>query len=709
MAWNVRWKIPFARRRGDVIYTINIYDEDFTGTAETLLGGAVPFETQEESDDNIFLAVRSQSGYVRIEDTSGGTLMEEMIPANNTQRMVRLMKGDNVMWQGFLCSQAYSQPWTKRSRLLEFPVKSFLGALDDLRFTSKNMGVDIFLYQILGGISELTGGEALYSSIIGINDHNGNPLDFLADLSVSTNSFFTKDTIRNEGESTYEYVGESYSDVFTGLLSPFGLVVREEGNTLYFAQYDHPETTLKKATSSWDNLFGNIIAPELWNLSDVEEPAVLDSIEVAGNESTAGYMQGGSVAIVDLQLSSQDMAIELPPVAQTSDEPIAVDLEDGGEKLFVQPHKPLDTDLITYSFFEYNPIDLLNASDYDTVVQKSVLFNYWHKPYPDGKGSSDEHLYTGAFPVRFNTRANDTDLVELKDGLYFNAQISYFAGAMQKVIYRQASGISFNMRDGYLCFAASCLNVIARYASDGYYTEAQTMYINFRMRVRICIGGKLWWNDDKKEWVSEETEFIIHFVGGSVKTNKTKEIMVDASSGYFIPVSGQQGQVTLEIIDNGQTTDTPAESEFLCYTHILYDMKLSYMAKENMVTSSTDENIYRQVIQTKGFSEEKKIDLDFGTLNNNDDNPCFFRKSDSYLQTMAFRTNSGTLTLRPEIRLVNRLADYYSEVRRTFTVIVDDGISLAGRIFTYNGRKYMAIDGSHDWRAGKMTVKFIEV
>lgn len=720
MSWNIRWQIPFARQRTGEIYTINIYEKDYTGTPTKLLGGPKPFETQEENDEDLFLPIRSQSGYIRIEDTSGGSLMEEMIPANNVERMVKLMKGSEVKWQGFLCARAYSQPWTNRNRLLEFPVKSVLGALEDLRFTSNNMGIEMFLYQVFQGITELTNPSLPFANVVGINDHDGNPFSFLVDISVFTNVFFSKDTIRNEGESVYEYVGQSYFDIFNDLLSVFGLIAREEGDTLFFSQYDHPGTVLKKTTAGWDSVFGQIIMPEGWGISDMEESDLLDSAEFVGKENSAGYMQGGSVAIVDLQLSTQDNSIEFPPVAETADEPKIVDLEHG-ECLFVQPHRPVNTSLVQYAYYEYSPYNYIGESDYDTMVQKTIFNGYTPNPYPFGEkydssqGVYDsEHMYTGAFPVRFNTRANDMDLVELKDGLYFNAHNrnvlrgeNYEA---KRAIYRQTSGISFNMNDGYLCFTSSCLNVIKRHSSSGFFAEPQSSQLELRIYVRISIGGKLWWDDDKEEWVDEETKFVILLKNGSVKTNKTTDIMVDASNGYFIPVSGEKGNITLEILDYAVTYDLKDElNEYLCYTHILYDFAITYYPKENMVSSTRDENIYRQVIQTRGFSEEKRIDLNFGTMNNNDDNPCFLRKDSNYLQSFDFRTSSGKISLRPEIRLVNRLADYYSQTRRTFTAVIDDNVNLAGRVFVYNGRRYMAVDSGHDWRAGEIEVMFIEV
>ena len=51
----IHWIIPFRTLRSDQQLSVNVYDPDYTGTAVVLTGAAQPFETQEESSDDIFM------------------------------------------------------------------------------------------------------------------------------------------------------------------------------------------------------------------------------------------------------------------------------------------------------------------------------------------------------------------------------------------------------------------------------------------------------------------------------------------------------------------------------------------------------------------------------------------------------------------------------------------------------------------------------
>ena len=88
-----------------------------------------------------------------------------------------------------------------------------------------------------------------------------------------------------------------------------------------------------------------------------------------------------------------------------------------------------------------------------------------------------------------------------------------------------------------------------------------------------------------------------------------------------------------------------------------------------------------------------------------------FLKSDSttYLQTVTFNTDGGSVTERPEMHLLSRIANYYNTVRRTFKGIVDAGQDLILPRFNYISKKFMAVDAQHNWRDETQEVKFIEV
>jgi hypothetical protein len=61
------------------------------------------------------------------------------------------------------------------------------------------------------------------------------------------------------------------------------------------------------------------------------------------------------------------------------------------------------------------------------------------------------------------------------------------------------------------------------------------------------------------------------------------------------------------------------------------------------------------------------------------------------------------------MHLLNRMVEYYKTMRRTMEAKIATGTDLFRNRFSYNGRKYMAIDKKHDWEREEQEVKFIEV
>ena len=95
----IHWKIPFKSLRTGTVYMVNVYDANFSGTAVTLKGGADPFTTDENDDDDVFTPARTQSGYLRIvddgRDANGNVLsaansVDALLPSTDTDRPVTL-------------------------------------------------------------------------------------------------------------------------------------------------------------------------------------------------------------------------------------------------------------------------------------------------------------------------------------------------------------------------------------------------------------------------------------------------------------------------------------------------------------------------------------------------------------------------------------------------------------------------------------------
>lgn len=125
----IHWQVKFKSLRSAELYTVNIYDDNYSGIPIQLTGAARPFETQEDDSDDWFQTVRTQSGYLRIidtgEDGSGNSFnWRNFIPTNDIDRPVTLTNSNgDVVWCGFMQAQNFGSAMYDMPQEREFPLQ----------------------------------------------------------------------------------------------------------------------------------------------------------------------------------------------------------------------------------------------------------------------------------------------------------------------------------------------------------------------------------------------------------------------------------------------------------------------------------------------------------------------------------------------------------------------------------------------------------
>ena len=139
----IKWQIPFASLSG-TLYRIDIYAEGYSGDPIQLTAGETPFVTDEDSSEDFFAPIRTQTGSIQVcTRKPDGTMLtlEEILPANNIDYSVFVLSiaSDNtetIEWQGFLSSEAYSQSYTAIPENITLPVISVLEAMKSVEISS---------------------------------------------------------------------------------------------------------------------------------------------------------------------------------------------------------------------------------------------------------------------------------------------------------------------------------------------------------------------------------------------------------------------------------------------------------------------------------------------------------------------------------------------------------------------------------------------
>jgi hypothetical protein len=149
---NIKWQVKFKSLRAGTDYTVNIYDQTYTGSPIRLKGGAQPFVTEEDSDDDPFTPIRIQTGHLRIVDdgyaADGVTPFDwkQFLPSSDRDRPVTLTTGTSVVWQGFLQAQDFSGELYGNPQERDFPIHCGISVLSGIQPVPGDMGARNFAH-----------------------------------------------------------------------------------------------------------------------------------------------------------------------------------------------------------------------------------------------------------------------------------------------------------------------------------------------------------------------------------------------------------------------------------------------------------------------------------------------------------------------------------------------------------------------------------
>lgn len=754
--WKVIYKVPFQSRLGDQ-YEVRIYEDlSTTPTPVVLVGSDQPFVTQENDDSDIFTSMRTQTGYLRVVDTTvNGDLLETLIPSNNTEKLVRVYhknnNAENLLWQGFMQAEAYTQSWDNQVKVLEFPVKSLLASLSDVSISSANASLrKNFAWYIVQAFTALGETPLGLNVISNLNDIDADMLQ----VSIDAAMFFQEDEEQNEGSSNKVLVGKSFADILSEIAKLYGVCFRYLDGYLYLTMYDNAAGKIGLMRMTWNNLVtasgGTSSGSSIIGVPEVD---LLESSEFNGNDNVASFVQGGKEAIVRLAISekSQDI-IEMPMTDEDTSTVYEIVRHDAGHEgeaviftgqVFVQPH-PLRTNTIeTFKFYEYQttgshsdpsiaPYSQIAESDLSHCLNNSVIF----APLFKERWSPSEHTFTGAFPVRWLYKKDASSSPQLKSGLMMNTlYLETINGVVESqtpgYCYKIESALSHELKDGFLHISMQNLNFMrggtAQDQDKLYFGEFTSLHWANKPYTRLwCILtiGNYEWNGSS--WVVHSgnyNTFMITFDGDGILSNKTVDMNVDETDGYFVPIGspGIYGKVTLYItnvshcyLSNDGGTTNNGDRDAHC--RIITDLSVDFLPDIDPMASRRTSNTYRRNILQSGFSGDKAIELTIGTNNNNIPSHCFIKKGDALVDALTYYYDSSTTEdERPEKNLLARMVAQFGEVRRTFTGVLKAKFNAVVTYkkyemrYGYLARKFFAVVKSKDWREDIEEVKFIEV
>lgn len=530
----LQFKSLYANNGEGTLYTLTI------GSASgTLTGAAEPFVTQEADDADMFLPIRTQSGYVRIVGIDDRATWLSLIPNGVTSILVKLTHGNNVIdWQGFMTPGVFSNEWPSPEHAVmehEFPVQCPLSVLDGIDMdvqdpTPNHIGIVTFgqlLQHIFGKLTDPSVGVTINHYYI---QGTAAVTNARLDLKIIWANFLETD---NTGTIVAKY---TCYQVLEEVCKFFGYTCRMQGDAVYFTQ--PTGNTLGFTEYSHENLYNS-----------------------STHQAVSGtYSERGSFSILNNMLASNDMEEQVVPgvgkVTVSSDinkldNLIEIPYDELFDRYFTGHSIIIVRSVDYYEHDIYCSVRAPFADNTSMVYENDSVSMECYMATNPGSGHSagnkkkycrfivyddDEVGPVGGTPPKSKKAYSWKKCIELFHS--YNYPNYGTSGSDDTTMFSITSKQSFIVSDGYLYISFKCDEVSAWIGS-----------VNFYAIIKI---GNLYWNGFA--WVERtagqaEPSFYMQFNASGACSNRSG---VDAPQydGWGIPVTDtMRGVLEFKILD----------------------------------------------------------------------------------------------------------------------------------------------------------------
>lgn len=717
MTWGARWKLPFASRTGRT-FEVRILERGYSSTSTQLTGTPSPFVTQETDNKDLFIPVRRRTAKINIV-TSNNSLLATMMPENNTQRMVQLIETveqtETTLWQGFLTSQSFQQPWEPGYISITLQAKSIVGVLYDTYMPTEKRSGRYPIYQLItDALITIFGSAADASTYMSglalIDEAEGRWLsaEFMWSL------FFQEEDITNEGSTEMAIVPQSFGYVIENVFSLFGLTLRDNGTWLIGC--DMTRLLSQSVTYQLYDLAG--LTSGTLSYTSVQSMDIPLNTLLAirtGTGNVQGWEQGKRSVDVTVDLSDGEIPVRTMPETNTDSSTVyeqrtyktenGDDVQEG--TIHMQFHAPR-TGATSFEEFFYFRWDYHNNynTGWEDCSSGSPMNSTQEYPSNDPyvQPGASSKATTGCVPVRWAWQSVDsTSELVLQSGMMWVLEDLTFnseSGEWGRWLYAMNSVLESAVSDGYLCIDFSYEMCNAPGAQSQYHLHWGLLKnVDITLRLTVTIGGKYW---NGTEWTTSEANFTIRIKDGGIVTNKDTSMNVAAESGYFIPIDGQNGNIRVMVWNVFKITNNTSENQRnKPIMMIIKSFDLGIYIPSDITADSRTSNKYYQALNSN-FADAKSVSTILGTMNNNRYSRSFLFQNDgeTFLTSLAYiKINFTTYNQRPEIHLLNKLAEYYAKTKQWIECKAQiDNINdlFLGR-FTHNNKKWMCVEKRNDW------------
>lgn len=710
MSKAVRYVVPFTSNDG-TNYRVDIYKEGFIGRPQQLITGDQPFVTEENSSDDFFCPVRSQTGTLQIctDMPDGGTIrLEDILPADNISCPIRLVSigannTETIVWQGFLSCEAYSQDYTEIPQILSIPIISVLEAMASVPLDQTRSH----------GLATLS--EAIYNALNEINVQSG--MTFYTHVRYSMTSwrifqkiidqsvFFKENEYTHENGTVYIVNGISSQDVLKILCTFMGWIVREQGTEILFEYIGETLGMYQETFTNFGTNFHQQGTPSAQITS-----ADMEDLEWMGTDHQRSIMQGAKSVEVVAKIQTNDFNLKLPdfPFGDTTTlEWIKIKYQSNTWKylydLFNNNNNNNAYSNIAYGYYS-GQLTRRGDSQYTFAYlgasTKSAFFSRMSLlPQSPQPAIYKNPMVAGAAFMRYAIEDEQTSTHNMQTGLY--CPLLPGAHGQDAPIFKMWTPKRSAFLNGHFNIKADMLfNALYRYNSANEQIMSDKINDSYiacdgeKLDMVLKVGDKYWTGSD---WTDTRTIFQATMTEGGID--------VDIPVNQYL-----SGQVQIEVLAGVTITHINT-----LYEVIFKSLEVSFAYNEDYQASNRSENHYFSILETN-FRDEIGINTEIATWLNNQPSPSIVRvgaAAGQAMTEMTYYTSTGSESRRPEVDLLNRLAAYYGAARQRLELKTTHPASAALSLIKYNGispdtRKYLPLSESRDWKSEECTITCFE-
>lgn len=665
--YNLAYTVPFTNVDGESL-TVQILEDDGTGTPIELTGGTPPFTVDINDEDFLYTPTRFSGATLKL---VGSDYLQRLFSTQYQKFKVNLIKGSSVIWTGFITPELYSQDYDNSLFELEIECISALSTLEYIDFKQEGLTISL-----LGLIRKcITESKGDFKAVYIPNTYTSS----LDGISVSTANFIDED-----GKAM------TLKECLEEICKFLNWTVTEYDGNVYFIDVDY----IKAGKTTYTNILTN-------SSSTLSSVITLQDIPSKGNSNNLSILGGyNKVVIID-----SDYEIDKNRLYPENDfywqAPMRSESIVSGKKTYIKQYA--ESDSFDKHFYIKNSTEYVKSGEgFDSKNNKSAGCFFVRRVEYDNEDKPNRLDYENVFEIK---QLDDIGTGE-KKYLYDNTDTNIVKYPVITTNKESTTIIIDNEFKLAISFSIQLSNTGNGFITDELITptvdklDTNSIYVFAKLRIGDkYYTGTTWTSDSKSVFkiytdVKKETLYNSWF---NAKDTNSFEIGVSNLTGTIINVDQILiGDIELTLYNPIVPVLGKAEglASILAIKHIYFkDIKIeSQRINKNEKTTEKQDTKYENVVNENYINALE--DIEFKITSKNDSELSFSKAiiGSSLLDTLTntiYNSNE-----KPEKLLIQRIINQYKQPKIKLTQIIKPTILpysiiidnyLAGRKFVFTG------------------------